>query len=106
MNEIPLNILSSERPTPEQMAILRAAKAESGVAELCKPVRAVPGCGRVLSLEGRPPFYCDWAETSWDDPKLAKKIAWALTGEGGNPHTGMEWLSDIFARMMEGDELW
>jgi hypothetical protein len=95
---LPLNILSATRPTPEQMEILRRAKLASSVTALCKPVRAVPGCGRVLSFEGRPEFYCDWAETSWDDEKLARKIAWALTGEGGNPHTGQEWMSEVFRR--------
>jgi hypothetical protein len=94
---LPLNLWSETRPNPDQMETLRQAKQASGVTAKCKPVRAIAGCGRVLSFEGRPPFFCDWAETSWDDPKLARKIAWALTGEGGNPHTGLEWLQAIDA---------
>jgi hypothetical protein len=92
---IPLNIYSATRPNPDQMEILRTAKQASGVTEKCKPVRAVAGCGRVLSFEGRPDFYCEWAETSWDDPKLARKIAWVLTGEGGRPYTGLNWLQAV-----------
>jgi hypothetical protein len=92
---IPLNLWTPTRPNPQQMETLREAKRASGVTEKCKPVRATAGCGRVLSFEGRPPFFCEWAETSWDDPKLDKKIAWALTGEGGNPHTGLEWMQAV-----------
>lgn len=95
MDPIPLNLWLTNRPTPEQREILRQAKLRSGVTEVCKPVRATAGCGRVLSFEGRPPFYSSWAETSWDDPKLDRKIAWALTGEGGNPYTELDWVQAL-----------
>lgn len=92
---LPLYILSETRPISEQLEILRAAKAQSGVTEKCKPARAFPGCGRLLVFgEESPPFACDWANTSWDDPKLSNKIAWVLTGEGGRPHTVEQWLSE------------
>lgn len=90
-----LNIYAPHRPTPEQMEILKAAKQASGVTEKCKPVRAIAGSGRVLSFNGRPDFLCEWAETSWDDPKLAKKIAWVLTGEGGSPYRWIDWFQAI-----------
>lgn len=94
---IPLNIYSPTRPSPEQMEILRQAKKASGVTAKCKPVRAIAGCGRVLVIgDGMPDFFCEWANTSWDDPKLSKKIAWVLTGEGGRPHTGLEWMQAHF----------
>jgi hypothetical protein len=91
----PLNLWTTTRPTPEQREILQQAKLRSGVPEDYKPVRATPGCGRVLSFEGRPPFYCSWAETSWDDPKLDRKIAWALTGVGGRPYTEQDWVQAL-----------
>lgn len=92
----PLYIWSAERPTPEQMEILKEAKRETGLDVLVRPFRAIAGCGRVLSLQGRPPFYCEWAETTWDDPKLSAKIKWVLTGEGGRPHTGLDWMQEMF----------
>lgn len=90
-----LYIHSDTRPTPEQMEILKTAKKASGVTAKCLPARAIAGCGRVLSFQGRPPFYCEWAETSWDDPRLAEKIAWVLTGEGGRPYTGLDWMKAV-----------
>ena len=92
---LPLYIWADARPTPDQMKVLQEAKAASGVEKLVRVARAIPGCERCLSFEGRPPFFCDWAETSWDDPKMSRKIAWVLTGEGGNPHRGLDWLRDI-----------
>lgn len=96
-----LNLYTSTRPTPHQMEILKTAKQASGVTELCKPVRAIAGCGRALSFEGRPDFYCEWAETSWDDPMLADKIAWVLTGVGGRPYTGLDWMRAVIGPGVE-----
>jgi hypothetical protein len=75
---------------------LKEAKRVAGITTLIQqPARAFLGCQRVLSFQGRPPFFCEWAETSWDDPKLGAKMAWALTGEGGRPHTVLEWMQAI-----------
>lgn len=91
-----LYIFSEDRPTPAQLAILKAAKQASGVAEKCKPARAMSGCGRCLVFgDGRPDFAVEWANTSWDDPKLPAKIKWVLTGVDGRPHTMQEWLSIV-----------
>ncbi len=94
---LPLYIYSTERPTPEQMELLRAAKAVSGVEDKCKPERALSGCGRVLSFEGRPDFYCAWVEPwGWDDPDLSRMVAWVLTGEGYEHYsTEEDWLNAV-----------
>lgn len=93
---LPLWVWADNRLTSEQMERLREAKAEAGITELIQaPARAIPGCGRVLSFNGRPPFFCDWAETSWDDPQLPAKLKWAVTGVDGNPHSGLEWMQTI-----------
>lgn len=96
----PLYLLTEARPTPDQIEILKKAKKDSGLQDLIKPVRAVPGCGRVLVFTGkRPPFVCEWAYTSWGDGLLPQKLKWAVTGLDGKPHTVEEWLSDV----MQGD---
>lgn len=93
---LPLYIWADARPTPEQMERLKAAKRDAEITDLIKPpVRAIPGCGRVLSFMGRPPFYCEWAETSWDDPKLGRKLKWAVTGLDGHPHSHLEWMQAV-----------
>lgn len=91
-----LYIWAEARPTAEHMEILKAAKREAGITELIQPpVRAIAGCGRVLSFQGRPPFYCEWAETSWEDPKLPAKLKWAVTGLDGHPHSHLEWMQAV-----------
>lgn len=91
-----LYIFSEERPTPAQLDILKRAKLASGVTEKCKPARAVSGCGRCLVFgPGRPNFAVEWANTSWDDPRLPEKIKWVLTGLDGRPHTMASWLSTV-----------
>lgn len=90
----PLYILSDSKPTPQQIEILKKAKKDSGLEELIKPVRAFPGCGRLLLFDGEwPPFACDWAPTTWDDPLLGAKLKWAVTGLDGRPRTVAMWLS-------------
>lgn len=93
----PLFIWSDTRPTPEQMTRLKEAKSEANITYLIQqPARATPGCGRVLSFQGRPPFACEWAETSWEDPQLGRKLNWAATGLDGKPHGMLEWMQGIF----------
>ena len=93
---LPLWVWADNRPTSEQMVRLKDAKDEAGITGLIKaPAHAIPGCGRVLSFNGKPTFFCDWVETTWDDPDLPAKLKWAVTGVDGNPHTGLEWLQTI-----------
>lgn len=92
----PLNIYSDTRPTPEQLEKLKAAKRASGVTAKCKPVRAVAGCGRAISFQGRPPFAVEWVEPwDYDDEDLPAMLKWVLTGEGYVPYTVEQWLRAI-----------
>lgn len=97
MEPEPLYLYTPERPTPEQLEKLKAAKQASGLETLVKPARAFPGCGRVLVIgDGMPDFYCEWANTSWDDPKLPQKIKWVVTGLDGRPRSHLEWMQALF----------
>lgn len=84
-------VWSSERPTAALMDEFNAAAKEAGVR--ISILRAIPGCRRALSLEGRPPFVCEWADINGKN--LAAKVKWAATGDGGRPHTMAEWLSEV-----------
>jgi hypothetical protein len=99
-NVLPLPIYPS-KPTGDDLAMLKEAKAKVGTGILVQPVRAVQGSpGRILALRERPGWICDYAylpEPTVDSMKEA--LEWVLNlKEDSRGITVIRTLKEIFGQ--------
>lgn len=95
---MPLPIYPS-KPTGEDLAMLKEAKAKVGANILIQPVRAVQGSpGRIIALRERPHWICDYAFIPNPNPQSMKEaLEWALgMKEDGRAITVVRTLTEIF----------
>jgi hypothetical protein len=97
-NVVPLPIYPS-KPTGDDLAMLKEAKAKVGTDILIQPVRAVHGSpGRVIALREKPHWICDYAFIPNPNPQSMKEaLEWALgIKEDGRAITVVRTLREIF----------
>jgi hypothetical protein len=97
-NVLPLPIYPS-KPTGDDLAMLKEAKAKVGTDILIQPVRAVRGSpGRVIALRERPDWICDYAYIPNPNQQSMKEaLEWALgLREDSRAITVVRTLREIF----------
>jgi hypothetical protein len=95
---LPLPIYPA-KPTGNDLAMLKEAKAKLNVDTLIQPVRAVHGSpGRVIALREKPHWICDYAYIPNPNPESMKEaLAWALgITEDSRSITVIRTLKEIF----------
>jgi hypothetical protein len=73
--------------SPERLALIKEAKAALAVDFQIIPIAAVPGSGRVLALEGPPPFLCEavMPKDSTSAESMHNALRFLLLAEPGTP---------------------
>lgn len=90
----PVAIYILGTPTDVQRQMFRAAKHRLGVKEPLKFAAAFPGCGRLISFEDKPEFFCDYALVrSERQDSIQQVLDWYLGHFDRRAHTGIEWLT-------------
>jgi hypothetical protein len=97
-NVLPLPVYPA-KPTGDDLAMLKEAKAKLGTKIMIQPVRAVQGSpGRVIALREKPHWICDYAYIPNPNPESMKQaLAWALgITEDSRAITVVRTLKEIF----------